>query len=153
MGDSGKLLLKKYGNRRLYDTEKSAYVTLSEVSDVIKRGKEVEVLDAGTREDVTAYILTQIILEQAKNKNALLPTGLLHLIKRYGDSVLQEFFEKYLQQTISSYLQFKKAADEQFGKWIDMQMDYSDLARKALSGMTTVQDFFNTPSKKPGKKG
>jgi polyhydroxyalkanoate synthesis repressor PhaR len=151
MRESDKLLLKKYGNRRLYDTEKSAYVTLNEVAEVIRKGIEIEVIDANTKEDVTAYILTQIILEQAKNKNALLPTGLLHLIIRYGDGILHEFFEKYLHQTISSYLQFKKVADEQFGKWIEMQMNYSDLARKTFSGIAPFQDIFKAQSKKPEK--
>lgn len=137
-----KLLLKKYGNRRLYDTKKSTYITLNEVSEMIKEGFEVEVIDANTQEDVTAYILTQIVLDQARKKNALLPAGLLHLIIRYGDTVLQEFFEKYLHQVIGSYLQFKKVADEQFSKWIEMQMDYSDIARKTFTNLSPFKPFF-----------
>lgn len=143
-----KLLLKKYGNRRLYDTNRSAYITLNEVADLIKQGIEVEVIEATTKEDVTAYILTQIILEQAKNKNALLPAGLLHLIIRYGENVLQEFFEKYLQQIIDSYIQFKKVADEQFSKWIDVQLDYSNIARKTFSDMSSFGSFFGGPIQK-----
>lgn len=61
-----KLIIKKYNNRRLYDTEKNSYVTLSQVSDVIKQGRQVEVVDAKTKEDVTAFILTQVLLEEAK---------------------------------------------------------------------------------------
>ena len=57
---------KKYSNRRLYDTERNAYVTLSHVGDLIKQGREVEVVDASTHEDVTAFVLTQIVLEEAK---------------------------------------------------------------------------------------
>ena len=78
-----RVLLKKYANRRLYDTEKSVYVTLSQVSDMIKEGRQVKVIDAKTEEDVTAFILTQIIVEEAKNKNSLLPVPLLHLIIEY----------------------------------------------------------------------
>ncbi len=58
--------LKKYANRRLYDTENSTYVTLSEVAEMIKSGRMVEVVDEKTKEDVTACILTQIIFEEAK---------------------------------------------------------------------------------------
>ena len=71
-----KITLKKYANRRLYDTEKSQYVTLNQVADRIRDGQQVEVLDAKTKEDVTAFILTQILLEEAKSKNVLLPAPL-----------------------------------------------------------------------------
>ncbi len=150
--NTGKLLLKKYGNRRLYDTARSTYITLNEVADTIKQGIEVEVVDAQTKEDVTAYILTQIVLEQARNKNALLPVSLLHLIIRYGGNVLQEFFEKYLQQVIGSYLQFKKVADEQFGKWIDMQLDYSNMARKTFSDMSSLGSCSSEPTEEHNGK-
>ena len=89
------VVLKKYANRRLYDTEKSTYVTLKQVADYIHDGRQVRILDAKSEEDVTAFILTQIVLEEAKNKNALLPAPLLHIIIRYGDNLLGEFFEKY----------------------------------------------------------
>lgn len=152
MADRGKLLLKKYGNRRLYDTARSTYVTLSQVADIIKQGTDVEVVDAKTQEDVTAFILTQIVLEQARGKNALLPVDLLHLIIRYGENLLQEFFQKYLEQTIKGYLQFKKTVDKQFSKWIDMQLNYSDMAQKTLSGLTPFQSLFDPHQKPPGAK-
>jgi len=106
---SKKVKLKKYANRRLYDMEKSAYVTLNQVADLIRQGRQVEVTDAKTNEDVTAFILTQIILEEAKNKNFLLPIPVLHLIVQYGDNILGEFFEKYLQQMITTYVAHKNA--------------------------------------------
>ena len=152
MADREKVLLKKYGNRRLYDTARSTYVTLNQVADIIKQGMDVEVIDAKTQEDVTSFILTQIVLEQARRKNALLPVELLHLIIRYGENLLQEFFQKYLEQTIRGYLQFKKAMDEQFSKWIDMQLNYSDMAQKTLSGLTQFQSLFGQPPRPPGEK-
>jgi len=130
------VILKKYASRRLYNPENSSYVTLNQVADIIKAGKDVQVLDAKTSEDVTAFILTQIILEEAKNKNALLPPPLLHLAIRYGGNLLQEFFDKHLQDSINSYLQYKKAFDEQFGKWLNMGMNYSELARNAMKGVS-----------------
>lgn len=153
MADREKLLLKKYGNRRLYDTARSTYITLNQIAEAIRQGSEVEVIDANTKEDVTAYILTQILLEQARKKNALLPAWLLHVIIRYGENVLQEFFEKYLQQIISGYLQFKKIADEQFSRWVAVQTDYSKMAQKALSDLSPFPAFFEKSPVPPDKKG
>ena len=146
-----KVLLKKYANRRLYDTEKSEYVTLNQVADLIRQGRRVEILDAKTREDVTAFILTQIILEEAKNKNFLLPIPVLHLIIQYGDNVLGEFFEKYLQQMIQTYLAHKQAMDEQFNKWLEMGLDFSDMAQKTMAGLTPFKSFFDQFSKMEDK--
>ena len=138
-----KVLFKKYANRRLYDTEKSAYVTLNQVADIIKAGRQVEVIDAKTKEDVTAFILTQIVLEESRKKNVLLPVPLLHLIIQYGENVLEEFFEKYLQQTIHNYLNYKKTVDEQFGKWLEVGMDLTDVAQKTMTGLRPFQSFFD----------
>jgi polyhydroxyalkanoate synthesis repressor PhaR len=120
---AGNVLLKKYPNRRLYDTVKSTYITLNQVGDIIREGRQVKVLDAKTDEDVTAFILTQIIVEEAKKNNSLLPVTLLHLIIQYGENVLSEFFEKYLELTIRSYLDYKAAYDQQFRKWLEMGKD------------------------------
>ncbi len=136
-----KLLLKKYANRRLYDTEKSKYVSLNHVAEMIKQGREVTVIDAKTKEDVTSFILTQIILEEARKNNFLLPAPLLHLMIQYGESVLAEFFEKHLQQTIKNYLAYKHTVDEQFRKWLDLGQDLSDMAQKSMAGMTPFQSF------------
>ena len=138
------VVFKKYANRRLYDTEKSAYVTLSELGDIIRSGRRVEVRDAQTKEDVTAFILTQIILEEAKNKNALLPAPLLHLIIQFGDNQLGEFFRTYLQQIIQAYLSQRAAFEEQFKRWIGSGMDLSEMARRHWSdmgGMKTILDL------------
>jgi polyhydroxyalkanoate synthesis repressor PhaR len=149
-----KLLLKKYPNRRLYDTEKSVYVSLNHVADLIKQGREVQVVDAKSNEDVTAFILTQIILEEARNKHILLPVSLLHLIIRYGENELSEFFEKHLQQTIKNYLIYKHSADEQFKKWLEVGMDLSVAAQKTLTDLSpfkSVLELF-AQSAKPKDK-
>jgi len=138
-----KILIKKYANRRLYDTEKSTYITLDQVAEMIRKGRHVEVVDARTREDVTAFILTQIILEAARKKNALLPTPLLHLIIQYGGNILQDFFDNHLQQTLKNYLIYKKTADEQFSKWLDMGMDLSGMAQKGIRALTPFQSFLD----------
>ena len=146
-----KVKLKKYANRRLYDTEKSEYVTLTQVADLIRQGRQVEIIDAKTKEDVTAFILTQIILEEAKNKNFLLPVPVLHLIIQYGDNILGEFFEKYLQQMIQTYLAHKQAMDEHFNKWLEMGLDYSTMAQKTMAGLTPFKSFFDQFSAMAGK--
>jgi len=127
-----KIVLKKYANRRIYDTEKSAYITLEQVTELIRAGRRVSVIDARTSEDVTAFILSQIIVEEAKNKNILLPVSFLHLVIRYGENALREFFEKYLELTVKNYLFYKASFDEQFKKWLDAGKDFSTIARKTL---------------------
>jgi polyhydroxyalkanoate synthesis repressor PhaR len=139
-----KILLKKYANRRLYDTAQSRYVTLNEVAERIRNGQEVTVVDAKTKEDVTAFVLTQILLEEAKNKNVLLPVPLLNLIIQYGDNVLMEFFEKYLQQIVESYLAYKSAMDDQFKQWLDMGMGVSEATQRKLMEANPFQSVFDS---------
>ena len=138
-----KRLLKKYANRRLYDTKRSKYVTLSEVADWVRSGQEVEVVDAKTKKDVTAFVLTQILLEEARNRNVLLPVPLLNMIIRYGDNELVDFFEKYLQQIIRSYLAYKGAMDEQFKQWLDMGVGVSEEARQKFLQANPFQSLFD----------
>jgi len=137
------VLLKKYANRRLYDTSASAYVTLTQVADIIKGGKTVKIVDAKTGEDVTAFILTQIVVEEARLNNILLPVPFLHLIIQYGDNILKEFFEKYLQQTVDNYLIYKSQMDEHFRKWLELSGDFSETAKKVMSNLAPFNTFFD----------
>jgi polyhydroxyalkanoate synthesis repressor PhaR len=137
------IVLKKYANRRLYDTAQSTYVTLDEVADMIQTGKTVRAIDAKTKEDVTGFILTQIMLERARKKNIFLPVSLLHTIIRYGDNVLMDFFDNYLEQTINNYLAYKSQVDEQFKKWLDFGQDLSGMAKKSMADLSPFSPFFN----------
>ena len=137
------IVLKKYANRRLYDTDQSVYVTLDEVADMIKSGKAVRAIDAKTKEDVTAFVLTQIILERARKNNFLLPVSLLHTIIQYGDNVLMDFFDNYLEQTINNYLAYKSKVDEQFKRWLDFGQDLSGMAQKSMADLSPFSPFFN----------
>ena len=132
------LVFKKYSNRRLYDTRNSRYVTLEDVASMIRSGEQVHIQDAATKEDVTAFILTQIVMEAAKRKNSLLPAPALHLIIRYGDNALGEFFEKYFQKTVFNYLETKRAFDEQFAQWLDMGMDMSRRMPEMMTGGASI---------------
>jgi polyhydroxyalkanoate synthesis repressor PhaR len=130
------LKLKKYANRRLYDTETSTFMSLSQVAELVKQGREIEVVDAKTGEDVTTFILSQIVLEEVKNKTLLLPLSLLYMLIRYGDSVLSEFFDNYLEQTLKNYLAYKSAMDEQFRKWLEIGQDLSSFTEKAMGNLS-----------------
>lgn len=132
-------MLKKYSNRRLYDTRNSRYVTLEDVSTMIRSGEQVRIQDATTGEDVTAFILTQIVLEAAKRRNSLLPESVLHLIIRYGDNALSDFFEKYFQKTLQNYLETKKAFDQQFGQWLDMGMELPKRMPEMMPGVSSIE--------------
>ena len=149
------LLLKKYTNRRLYETEKSIYVTLDYVTDIIRHGRKIKVVDAKTGEDVTSAILTQIVFEEARKKKYLLPTPLLYLIIQYGENVLTDFFEKYLEQTIKNYLLFHNMADDQFKKWLEYSESYSKMNPRNMADLSTFKplfDLFAAPAKKNKQK-
>jgi polyhydroxyalkanoate synthesis repressor PhaR len=148
--------LKKYSNRRLYDTRNSRYVTLEDVAGMIRSGEQVQIHDATTKEDVTAFILTQIILEVAKRKTVCCPMPVLHLIIRYGDNALGEFFETYFQKTIQNYLETKKAFDQQFGQWLDMGLDVSRRMPEitpVASSMEAIMEMFGFPPSTTSKEG
>lgn len=151
-----KIILKKYSNRRLYDTHNSRYVTLEDVTGLIKSGNRVEIIDASTKEDVTAFILTQVILEEARKKNILLPEPVLHLIIQHGDGALSEFFDKYFQKTLQNYLEYKKAFDNQFSKWLEVGTDMGKMMPNVMDAPNTMQNFMEmfmpSQSNKPEKK-
>ena len=133
------VVIKKYANRRLYDKGRSAYVTLNQVAEMIREGKQVQVVDAKSGEDVTAFILAQIVVERAREKNILMPAPLLHLIIRYGDNVLEEFFEKYLEQVLNNYLSYKNSMDDQFKKWLELG---ADVSQKTLGSFVPFSGIF-----------
>jgi polyhydroxyalkanoate synthesis repressor PhaR len=147
-----KVVLKKYANRRLYDTETRSFVSLGQVAELVKQGRELEIRDDKTGEDVTAFILTQIVLEEAKKKSLLLPVSLLYLLIRYGDSVLSEFFDNYLEQTLKTYLAYKSSMDSQFRTWLEMGQDLSSLTQKAVATLTPSPSWLGLfPGQAPEK--
>jgi polyhydroxyalkanoate synthesis repressor PhaR len=101
------VLIKKYGNRRLYDTGDSRYVTLEELAAKIRSGSDLRVVDAQTGEDLTQATLTQIVLE-AGNAAKFLPVQLLTQMIRLSDDALAEFFSRYVTGALEVYLQAKR---------------------------------------------
>ncbi|MGD9878274.1 polyhydroxyalkanoate synthesis regulator DNA-binding domain-containing protein [Desulfococcus sp.] len=145
MSEAEKIVLKKYPNRRLYDTRNSTYVTLDDVTGLIRSGHQVEVIDLKTDQDVTAFILTQILMEQTKKNNKLLPESLLHLIIRSGENILSDYFEKYLEQSIQNYLSYKKNMEEQFRRCLELGIDLSGIAEKTLKQMAPFPQTPESP--------
>jgi polyhydroxyalkanoate synthesis repressor PhaR len=103
------LIVKKYSNRRLYDTEASRYITLEELAERIRAGAEARVVDAKTHEDLTQATLTQIIIE-SRGAARLLPVPLLTQLIRMGDDALAEFLGRYMSTALELYLQAKQGA-------------------------------------------
>jgi len=87
-------LIKRYENRKLYDTEASAYVSLSDIADLVRQGETVQVIDNVTGDDLTAQTLTQIILEEGKQGKHVLPTDLLHDLLRRGGEVVDTSLDR-----------------------------------------------------------
>jgi polyhydroxyalkanoate synthesis repressor PhaR len=101
--------VKKYGNRRLYDTAESCYITLEDLAAHIQAGADVEVVDAKTGQDLTQATLAQIILE-SRGAARLLPVPLLKQLIRMGDDALGEFFGRYMTWALEVYLAARQGA-------------------------------------------
>src|ERR1700679_568243 len=90
------VIIKKYANRRLYDTQSSSYITLDDLCAMVKRGVEFVVIDAKSDEDLTRQVLTQIIFEQESKGYSLLPIKFLRaIISFYGGNKMQQFLPPY----------------------------------------------------------
>jgi polyhydroxyalkanoate synthesis repressor PhaR len=108
-------VIKKYPNRRLYDTEISSYITIDDVRQLIVDGEEFEVRDAKTGEDLTRQVLLQIIAEHEQKGQPMLSTQLLsQLIRFYGDS-LQGFMGNYLERSMQLFLEQQNQFRQQMG--------------------------------------
>ena len=104
------VLIKKYGNRRLYDANESRYVTLAEVEEVVRSGRDIQVVDAKSGRDLTQPTLVQIILD-SRGASELLPVPLLFQLIRMGDDALAEFFGRYVTYALDLYLQARQSAN------------------------------------------
>ncbi len=108
------MLVKKYGNRRLYDTDDSRYITLDDLTDKIRKGVDVQVVDAKSGKDLTQSTLAQIIIE-GRGATKLLPVPFLLQLVRMGDDALAEFFGRYVTGALDLYLQARQGAQSLAG--------------------------------------
>jgi polyhydroxyalkanoate synthesis repressor PhaR len=110
------VIIKKYANRRLYNTAASQYVTLEHLSDMVREGTDFIVLDAKTGEDITRSVLTQIIFEQESRGQNLLPVSFLRrLIRFYGDQ-MQGFLPPYLEMSMESFSKAQETMRENMSR-------------------------------------
>ena len=117
--ESEPVVIKKYANRRLYNTETSSYITLDLLSQMTREGREFVVVDAKSGEDITHNVLTQIIMEEEQRGENMLPVNFLRqLISMYGDS-MQSMVPQYLEASMDAFrknqLQFQEAMQGAFG--------------------------------------
>ena len=109
-------LIKKYPNRRLYDTKTSSYITLADVKQMVLKNEAFQVLDAKTNEDLSRQILLQIILDEESGGMPMFSSDLLsQMIRSYG-SAMQGFMGSYLEKNLEGFQQMQKALQEQSQK-------------------------------------
>jgi polyhydroxyalkanoate synthesis repressor PhaR len=102
-GEPAPVVIKKYANRRLYNTETSSYITLEHLAKLTREGREFKVLDAKTDEDITHSVLTQIIMDEESRGETMLPAGFLRqIISMYGDS-MQSMVPQYLEASMEAF--------------------------------------------------
>ncbi len=128
----GSVIIKKYANRRLYNTETSSYITLEHLAAMTREGRDFKVVDAKTDDDITHNVLTQIIMEEESRGQAMLPVSFLReLISMYGDS-MQAMVPGYLEASMSSFRrnqeQFRTAVEGAFAG-----SPFAEIARRNMA--------------------
>ncbi len=108
------LVIKRYGNRRLYNTETKSYVNYEDLATIVRDGSDIQVIDSKTKEDVTKSVLIQMILEEEKNDKTVLPTGFLFQVLRSQNDSMQDFFRNHLTASYDAYLKTKEQFDNRF---------------------------------------
>jgi polyhydroxyalkanoate synthesis repressor PhaR len=128
------VIIKKYGNRRLYNTSASRYVNLDEIAALVRKGKALQVVDAKTGEDLTRVTLTQIITEDAKDKPTGLPLELLRQLIVASDQTRQEFVMWYLKSAFDAYQSVQDAVQHRLGDVQSAIMSPVESMTRLLSG-------------------
>ena len=132
--DAAKVVIKKYANRRLYDTSNSRYINLEDIAALVRNGKDLQVVDAGTGEDITRVTLTQIIVEDAKDQPTGLPLELLRQLIVASDRVGQEFIMWYLKSAFDAYQKVQSS----------LQTRLTEMHSAALSPLQMMKNFIQT---------
>jgi len=110
------ILIKRYANRKLYDQSRSRYVTLEELGELIRGGREIRVADAVSGEDLTSLTLAQIILDKARGRRSVLPASFLHQLIKHGEA-WQEFAQQSLQASLSGIVESQREAERVLREW------------------------------------
>jgi polyhydroxyalkanoate synthesis repressor PhaR len=131
-------IIKKYQNRKLYDTKDSCYITLDEIAKLIKKGEDVTVVDNKTKNDVTSIILTQILVDQEKSQKSILPLSMLKSIIREGRGSLFEFIHRYVILGYNSAPEDKEEAE----RYVDRLVSRGEITK--TEGKTVLKELEGT---------
>jgi polyhydroxyalkanoate synthesis repressor PhaR len=141
------VVIKKYANRRLYDTETSAYITLEDLCERVKQGRDFVVRDAKTGHDLTRQVLTQIIFEQESKGSQILPTSFLRSVIRFYDDRMQDVLQHYLDASMSSFMSNQDRMRSVMGEFSPFkQFDgnpLEDLTRQNMALFEKAVSMFN----------
>ena len=131
-------LIKKYPNRRLYDTQTSTYITLADVKQLVLDQQEFQVIDAKTQDDLTRPILMQIILEEEAGGVPMFTSPMLsHMIRFYG-STMQAMMGSYLEKNIQAFIDIQEKLKEQSRQLYDGKVLGPDLLAQFLAGQAPM---------------
>ncbi len=109
-------VIKRYSNRKLYDTQESRYVTLEEIEEMIRAGKEISVVDAASGEDLTSVTLSQIILENERSRRGALPAGFLHQLIKHGEA-WNDFVQRSMKSSLEGIVSSQREMERVFRDW------------------------------------
>lgn len=136
MTKASSILIKKYGNRRLYDTAGSRYVNLDDLAALVRAGKDVRIVDAKTGRDLTRVTLTQIITEDARDKPTGLPLELLRQLIIASDEVRQEFLMWYLKSAFDTYEKLQESVQNRLSQVQSAVLSPVDMMKRFLGAGT-----------------
>jgi polyhydroxyalkanoate synthesis repressor PhaR len=128
------VVIKRYANRRLYNTAASRYVNLDDIATLVREGKDVQIVDAKTGQDMTRVTLTQIITEDARDKPTGLPLELLRQLIVATDEVRQEFIMWYLKSAFETYQTVQSAVQNRLGEVQSAILSPVEMMKKFLGG-------------------
>lgn len=155
---SDRRIIKKYPNRRLYDTELSRYITISDLRKLIVEGGEFEVHDANTGEDITRNILLQIINDQESGGKPMFTSDVLTQMIRFYGAGAQDLFAQYLSRSMELFIEQQRGYQNQFREMFEQSPmgRMSELARKNMEIWQEMQNQFLrsaglAPAERPGR--
>ena len=147
----GEIVIKKYANRRLYNTASSSYITLEDLARMVRENVEFQVLDAKTGDDITHSILTQIIMDEEANGEQMLPVSFLRqLIGMYGNS-MQAMMPSYLEASMANFRDNQSKIREAFEKGISAT-PFAAIHETNMAMMRAAADVFLPGMGKPKDK-
>jgi polyhydroxyalkanoate synthesis repressor PhaR len=150
--NTDQVIIKRYGNRRLYNTETSSYVNYQDLIKLIRDGHDIQVIDSRTKADVTKSVLMQAILEEEKNQKNLLPLPFLFQLIRSQEEATQDFFKNYLASSFEAYLKTKEEFDKRFRGMLEMSSSAPQLWEKFIPGAEAMKDFLGRSKKEEEEK-